>query len=142
MQDWIKILFGSGLVSGVFLVIGNSLGWIRFKKKDDAEVQSIKADVQSKKVEDEIKISKAALEWTVQLAARLETANVTIEKRQIEIDRLHGVIQLMRDDFEKRMTEMEAMLTLNQEEIDTERKKNQELLNKLKPYISGNKSSN
>ena len=97
------------------------------------------ADVANKKIDDEVKISKAALEWTVQLAEQLAKSNVINEKRQVEIDRLHDVMKHMREDFETRMNEMEIMLQGAQKELTEERNKNKLLLDRLNAHINGNK---
>lgn len=151
MPQWIiTILTGGGAV-GLFALIGNAMGWVRFRKKDDAQVYKVHAETQvdlaeasNKKIDDEVKISKAALEWTVQLASQLEKANILNDKRQEEIDRLHELIQQMKADadkqkadFDKRMKEVEDVLDANQNELNVERQKNQDLLSKLNQFING-----
>src|SRR5947199_384771 len=114
VQDIVKSVLGGGLFTGIVALVGRAMGWLRFNKKDNADVSKVKsetaidlAEVDNKKIDDEVKISKAALEWTVQLAGQLEKANLINEKRQQEIERLHAVMAKMREDFEKRMSEME-----------------------------------
>lgn len=149
----LTIIIGSGLATGVLALLGNAMGWVRFSKKDKAEISKVEsetkldlAEVVNKKIDDEVKISKAALEWTVQLALQLEKANLVNDKRQQEIDRLHTVMNEMRLDFEirkvefeKRMDDMEKLIQINQADLLHERTKNTELIEKLNSYINGGK---
>ena len=145
-NEWFKILGSGTVITALAGLIAKTMGWIRFEKRDAAEVSKMNsssqvdlADVANKKIDDEVKISKAALEWTVQLAEQLAKSNVINEKRQVEIDRLHDVMKHMREDFETRMNEMEIMLQGAQKELTEERNKNKLLLDRLNAHINGNK---
>lgn len=136
--DAIKVLGGTAL-AGILALIGKAMGWIRFSGKDRADTQKVQseinldhAEVHNKKIDEEIKISKAALEWTVQLAAQLEKANLLNEKRIIEIDRLKDVIFKMREDFDKRIDAVTAILAEAQKALAEEKVLSMELLNELK----------
>lgn len=142
MTDTLKIILTS---TGTAIVgfLASQMNWIRFLKRDKANVKKIESEISidnaesdSRKADTEIKISKAALEWTVQIAEQLERANDVSDKRQVEIDRLHSVINTMRTDFNKRIQELEEELDKTQEEINNERME----LERLKKEISHGKN--
>lgn len=145
-ETWLNILKICGgaaipILGGILL---NAMGWIRFSSKDKADISKVQsetavdlAEVASKRIEDEVLIAKTALEWTVQLAAQLERSNGLNDRRSGEIERLHTVIQAMRDDFDQRLDEINNMLDLTRNELVEERNKNRVLLDKLNAFIDG-----
>ena len=135
-----QIIIGTGLLTAL-------LNWRRFRNKDKAEVSKIaseigidSASVNAKKVDDEIKISKAALEWAVQLGQQLKDANITNDKKQLEIDKIRELMQTMKDDFERRMDEMDKLMEQTQKELNIEKQKNVELLIQINEYTKLGKS--
>lgn len=154
-DDVKKILGGGAVITALLTFLGNALGIIRFRKKDVAETKKVEsetandfADIRSKSTEDEIKISKAALEWTVQLAGQLEKANAVNEKRQAENERLHSVIDTMKkdfaatitqmqNDFNKRIKELEEALEDSQNALAEEAEKYKLEISKLRAQIDG-----
>lgn len=135
----VQMLIGTGILTAL-------LNWRRFRGKDKAEVSKIvsgisvdDASINAKKVDDEIKISKAALEWAVQLGHQLKDANVTNEKKQLEIDRIRELMQTMKDDFEKRMDEMDRLMEQTQKELNIEKQRNIDLLKQLDEYTKTRK---
>lgn len=113
-SDIIKWIIGGGSFATVIIgIFARAMGWIRFRKKDSADTDKVKSEtaidlatVNEKKISDEVKISDAALQWTVNLATQLERANTRIDMKQSEIERLHEIIDLMKIDFEKSMKEL------------------------------------
>lgn len=113
-SDILKWIVGGGSFTAVlFGIFAKAMGWIRFRKKDSADTEKVRSEtaidlatVTEKRISDEVKISDAALQWTVNLATQLEKANIMIEKKQVENERLHGIIDLMKSDFEKSMKEL------------------------------------
>lgn len=109
MEDWMKALLTSSVTLAIVALIGKMLGW-KFSPKEKADVQKTEsairidvATIHSKKVEDEIKVSQQALEWTAQFAAQLEKANAVIDKLQAVIDK-------MRIDHAHAIDELEIAL--------------------------------
>jgi hypothetical protein len=137
MKDDIIYGFVGSAITAALAFLGKVLGW--FAPKDKAEAKKIEAETKvdlaseaNKKVDDEIKISKAALEWTVQIAGQLEKANQVIEKRQAEVERLTDTIANMKSEFEaivlgfnKRIQELEEALKATTDELQQEREINQ-----------------
>lgn len=156
IEDILKILGGGGLLAAIVSVFGNMMGWVRFGKKDSAEVGKIKSEtaldaatIAEKKIADEVKISDAALQWTVNLASRLEQANIMIDKKQEENDRLHGIIDIMKKDFDRefqklkdsfnrRIKELEGEFEKSKQELIKEREENRAEIKRLKDQIDGN----
>lgn len=137
-------LLGGGLLTGIFAVIANAMGWIRFSKKDTADISKVNsettvtlADANNKKIDDEVKISKAALEWTVQLAGQLERCNAIGEKKQAEIEAIRVLMQELRDELRLKIENMDALLDKAQKELSYERALNKELLEKIKSHMNG-----
>jgi flagellar motility protein MotE (MotC chaperone) len=104
--------------------------------------------VAEKKISDEVKISDAALQWTVNLASRLEQANIMIDKKQQENDRLHDIIDVMKRDFERefqklkddfndRIRELENEFKKSKNDLIKEREDNREEIKRLKLQING-----
>ena len=142
-MDVLKML-GLGGVIAILGYLAKQYNFFRLKpveragvKKKESEIKVDDAIISNKRIDDEVRISKAALEWTVQLASQLEKANKMSDKRQQEIDRLHEVMTGMRKDFEKRMSQMESMLEQTQRELNAEKIKNNELIEKINKYLRG-----
>lgn len=117
--------------------------WIRYGKTDKAKVNQINIDSESEK---EVKLSKAALEWTIILQAQVEKANLMIDKKQTENERLHDIIDTMKIDFDKnikeitfnfnnRMRELEKEFEESHIEFINERKANLQEIERLKKQI-------
>ena len=155
-EDILKVVAGGGFFTLLSTIIARAMGWIRFGKADKARVGKVQAEtaldiatITQKKISDEVKISDAALQWTVNLATQLEKANAMIEKKQTENDRLHGIIDVMKrdferefqklkDDFNQRIKELEKELERSRDELIQERSANREEIKKLKAQIDGN----
>lgn len=138
--DWNKIwpAISGSLVTACAAIIANAMGWIRFGQKDKAQVGKIKSEtaidlarISAKKIDDEIKISKAALEWTVQLSEQLERAHLLTEKRQMENDALHEMINKMRIDFDAQIQELETALEKCQQQTARDRREIEKLRQQL-----------
>lgn len=153
-MEWnVQSLLTGSAFTALLAIIANAMGWIRFKKKDNANVDKIKsataldiAEVTQKRIQDEVKISDAALQWTVNLASQLEKANSMIEKKQIENDRLYGIIDTMKDDFERdfeklksdfntRIQQLERELEISRLALAKEREINMIEIERLKKQI-------
>lgn len=111
LKDILTWVLGGG--SLVTLIVAKAFGWLRFRNKDSADTDKVRSEtaidlatVSEKRITDEVKISDAALQWTVNLATQLEKANQMIDKKQGENERLHGIIDLMKIDFERSMKEL------------------------------------
>lgn len=134
---WPAIVSGT-LISAVAAFVGKQMDWIRFGSRDKAKIKKIEsetgidlAEINAKKIDDEIKISKAALEWTVQLSEQLERAHLLNEKRQRENDALHEMINKMRTDFDARIQELETALDKSQQQLAKERREIEKLRQQL-----------
>lgn len=128
-MEWIKILLGSGAMSVLAVIIGRMLGW-RFSPKEKVTVKKVEGDISSQKLDDEIKVSQQALEWTAQFAAQLEKANAVIDKLQQELEKMRALNEKMREEYGRQIDELETAL-------ETERKHCGEIreeLDKLKKY--------
>ena len=154
ISDILKVA-GGGIFTALATIIANAMGWLRFGKRDLAQVGKVKSEtaldmaaISEKKISDEVKISDAALQWTVNLASRLEQANVMIDKKQQENDRLHGIIDLMKSDFERefqklktdfndRIKELEQEFKRSKNDLIKERQENREEIKRLKDQING-----
>lgn len=155
--DIIKSLLSGSIITTLATIIAKKMDWIRFGKSDDAKIGKIKAETvvelanaSAKRISDEVKISDAALQWTVNLASQLEKANALIDKKQAENDRLHGIIDAMKRDFEdavqklkqefkERIRQLEADFEKSKNELIAEREANRNEIKKLKRQIDGNK---
>ena len=146
-NEWFKVLGGGTVITALAGLIAKTMGWIRFDKRDAAEVGKMNsssqvdlADVANKKIDDEVKLSTASLEWTIELSRQLSNCNLLNEKRQAENDKLHEAMKQMRIDFEARMNEMDAILKAERQELAAERRCNKELLDRLNIKLqNGNK---
>lgn len=148
LTDIIKIA-GGGIFTAVAAIVANAMGWLRFGKKDIAEVGKVKSEtaldmatIAEKKTSDQIKIADAALQWTINISARLE-------KEQQENDRLHSIIDAMKRDFERqvqklkndfnlRIKELEGEFEKSKNELIREREENINEIKRLKDQINGN----
>jgi len=155
-EDILKMVAGGGFFTLISTIVARGMGWIRFGKSDKAKIGKVEAEtaldiatVAQKKISDEVKISDAALQWTVNLASQLERANMLIEKKQIENDRLHGIIDVMKQDFEtafqklkedfnQRIKQLEMEFEKSRNELIEEREANRAEISKLKRQIDGN----
>ncbi len=97
--------------------LGTKYDWLRLRPKEAADVKKVESDIrideaniQSKRIEDEIKVSQQALEWTAQFAAQLEKANKVIDKLQEEVERMRALNEKLRIDFGKQIDELEQSL--------------------------------
>ena len=116
MMEWLKILLTGGALTGLLGMIGKSIGY-RFSRKEKVDVQKVESDIRidaatiaSKKLDDEIKVSQQALEWTAQFAAQLDKANLVIDKLQTEVDRMRSLNENLRENFGKQIDELENSL--------------------------------
>lgn len=123
-------------------IIASILGWIRFGKKDKAEVGKLKSEVYidlatilEKRIADEMKISDGALQWNVNFVSQLEKANAIIDKLRGENERLYDTInvlkqsfeaefQNLKDSFSKRIKQLEEDLESSRKELMIEKEKN------------------
>lgn len=142
MEDILKVLGGGGLLAAIVSVIGNMMGWIRFGKKDSAEIGKIQSEialnaatVAEKKIADEIKISETAIEWAKTFSSSLEQANIMIDKKQEENDRLHGIIDVMKKDFEREVRELTESFNKRIKELEGEFEKSKQEIKRLKDQL-------
>lgn len=156
-EDILKIVAGGGFFTLVSTIVARAMGWIRFGKVDKAKIGKVEAEtaldmatITQKKISDEVKISDAALQWTVNLASQLEKANAMLDKKQTENDRLHGIIDVMKKDFErefqklkedfnKRIRELELEFEKSKNELIKEREENRAEIQRLKAQINGSR---
>lgn len=156
-SDIVKSLLSGSVITAIATLIAKKMDWIRFGKSDDAKIGKIRAEtavelanVSAKRISDEVKISDAALQWNINLASQLEKANALIDKKQAENDRLHGIIDTMKRDFEdavtrlkdefrQRIKQLEADFEKSKNELIAEREANRDEIKKLKRQIYGNK---
>lgn len=156
ITDILKSIAGGGVFAALSTILAIAMGWIRFGKKDRADIGKVQsetaldlASIAEKKISDEVKISDAALQWTVNLATRLEQANVMIDKKQQENERLHEIIDVMKRDFERefqklkedfnaRIRELENEFEKSKNDLIREREENREEIKRLKDQINGN----
>lgn len=149
ITDILKIA-GGGLFTALLTFFATLMGWIRFGKKDRADVGKVRSEtaldiatIREKKVSDEVKISDAALQWTINISTRLE-------KEQQENDRLHSIIDTMKRDFEiqvqklkndfnQRIKELENEFEKSKNDLIKEREENMEEIKRLKRQINGNR---
>lgn len=124
MTDNLKLVIGT-IASGVMGFLASSFNWIRFKTKDKADVRKVESEIKSSEIEDEVKISKQALEWTVNFAVQLDKANVANDKLQVEIERLRALNEKIHADYnaqimtlEKAVAEQKQHCTGIQYELD------------------------
>lgn len=118
---WQALLSG-GFITALTAIIAKKMDWVRFGRKDRAEVQKIEAEtlakINAKRIEDEVKISANALEWSAKIWAQLEKANN-------EIDRLYNIISRMRDEMQKLEDELdETRSALNKDRQELENLRN------------------
>lgn len=156
-EDILKVITGSGLLTLLSTIVARGMGWIRFGKVDKARVGKVEAEtaidiatVTQKRISDEVKISDAALQWNINLASQLEKANILNDKKQAENDRLHGIIDTMKRDFEvafeklksefnRRIKELEAEFEKSKNDFIKEREENRDEIKRLKAEINGHR---
>ena len=149
VTDILKSIAGGGMFAALTTVLASAMGWVRFGKKDNAEVGKVRSEtaldiatIREKKISDEIKISEAALQWTINISARLE-------KEQQENDRLHSIIDNMKRDFEKqvqkltndfnqRIKDLENEFEKSKRNFIKEREENIAEITRLKKQVNGN----
>lgn len=146
-EDIIKVLGGGG----VFTAIAAAMGWLRFGKKDKAEVGKLRSEtildiatVLEKKVSDDSKILTQALDWNMILVSQREKDNAMIDKLKEENDRLHGDINTLKSDFNsmigefnKRIKQLEDELEKSKQELIREREENKKQIEILKSQRYG-----
>lgn len=156
-QNIIQTLLSGAILTAVTGIVARGMGWIRFKQRDSADVGKIKsstaldiAEITQKRISDEVKISDMALQWTINLASQLEKANLMIEKKQMENDRLHVIIdtmktdfdrdfQKLKDDFDMRIRHLEQELDTSKTDLREEREANMKEIQILKKQIDAGK---
>ena len=156
VREILKGLGSWGIFTTIAMFIAKKMDWIRFGKSDAAKVEKVHAEtaldmaaVAEKQIEKEVKISDAALQWTVNLAARLEKALSMNDKKQETIERLYGIIERMKDDFDrdmeriksdydKRIEDLKVEFEASKRELIQERQENREEIRRLKEQIDGN----
>lgn len=113
IKEILKSVGGYGVFTTIALFIAKRMDWIRFGKTDAAKVDKVNAEtaldlasVAEKEIEKEVKISTAALQWNINLASRLEKALSMVDAKQEIIERLYGVIEKMKEDFDKSISKM------------------------------------
>lgn len=156
-EDIIKVLTGTGIFTLISTIVASAMGWVRFGKADKAKIGKVESEtaldiatVAQKRISDEVKISDAALQWNINLASQLEKAIMLNDKKQAENDRLHGIIDTMKKDFEqafeklksefnRRIKELEAEFERSKSELIKEREENREEIKRLKMQINGSR---
>lgn len=156
-EDILKMITGGGFITLIVSIVANAMGWIRFGKTDKAKIIKMNAEaeidfatVTQKQISDEVKISNAALQWTVNLASQLEKANFMIDRKQDENDRLHTIIDNMKkdfeeafdklkDDFNNRIRQLESEFEKSKKQLISEREANMEEIKRLKTQIDGHR---
>lgn len=113
VREILKSVGSWGVVTALVALIAKKMDWVRFGKTDAAKVKKVNAEaaldlasVAEKEIEKEVKISNAALQWNINLAARLEKALSMVDSKQEIIERLYGVIDKMKEDFDKSIAKM------------------------------------
>lgn len=108
IDDIAKILGGGGVLTTIATIVASMMGWVRFGKRDSAEVEKLKSEtainkaiVSEKRTSDEVKITNTLLDLNIHLSTRLEQANVMIDRQNEEKGRLYNIINKMRADFER-----------------------------------------
>ena len=99
MAEWIKWLlatFGAAIIG----FLAKQFEWLRFKPKDVVDVRSTEQDIESKRLEDDLKRGKFTMDLLVTAEAQLEKANLKIDAEERENEKLHNIIQQMRDEME------------------------------------------
>lgn len=134
-EDILRVVVGGGFFTLLSTIVARAMGWIRFGKTDKAKIGKVEAETAidlatatQKKIETEVKISDAALQWTVNLASQLEKANTMN-------DRLNGIIDAMRRDFDKEVKKLKEDFAkrINELEEEVKRYKN-ELIKEREAY--------
>ena len=154
-ESIMKYVGGTGIFTLLTMIVGKAMGWIRFGKVDKAKVGKVQSEtaidiatVTQKKIEDEVKISGAALQWAANFAAQTEKANAMNERLQTENERLHSVIDTMKANFEKaiekikedfyrQIKELEADFIKSKDELIKRDHANREEIKRLKAQIDG-----
>lgn len=161
-KDIVQVVGGGSVLSLILTFFANAMGWIRFGKKDKAEVGKLESEialnaatVSEKKNEENLKLADTLLQWTVNLSTRLEQAFAMLDRKQEEIDRLHGQINTMNKDFERELEKIKEEydervkllekefeksrreFELSRRELLKERDENREEIKRLKYQIDG-----
>lgn len=155
VREILKAVGGWGVFTAIAALVAKKMDWIRFGKADAAKVEKVHAEaaldlasVAEKEIEKEVKISNAALQWTVNLSARLEKALAMIDKKQEVIERLYGIIDKMKEDFDsdiekiksaydKRIEDLKKEFDKSKNELLSEREENRKEIKRLKAQIEG-----
>lgn len=142
-DDILKILAGVFATSFIAF-LGNVFGIIRFGKTDTAKIQQIH-------IENEVALSKQALEWTINLKARLDKADEQIDaiREECEILRQENKTsdaQITSLEQQKKMLEahivsLEQHCTTLKEENAQLKKENEDYKIKLETFINKYDSS-
>lgn len=140
-----QILAGGGIGTALTAIIA----WLRFKRKDSAEVEKLNtetyidlATVLEKKIANESKIADGAVQWNITLVSQLEKANVLIDKLRDDKDRLNETINKMRLEFYNDIQNLEKKYSDRIRELETtlniEREQNKKEIQILKQQVYGN----
>lgn len=136
IPDIFKAIGSWGIFTFISVIIAKRMDWRRFRKTDVAKEGKVDAETASQRISAEVKISDAALQWTVNLASRYE-------KVQAENDRLHDIIDLMKGDFEpqvqdfnRRILQLEKEFEKSNQILINERDKDREEIKRLRSQIA------
>ncbi len=145
----LQMLLAGGLFTALAGFFAKQMDWIRFRKKDSVEVGKVEAETELIRANAAEKVSDTALQLLSNVAVQLDKANMVIDKKEKENERLHEIIvtlkddferdfQKLRDDFNKRINELEQELEKSRQELERERIEYQKEIEKFKKFRDGN----
>lgn len=126
-KDILPSLLSGTAITTIVAAIGKALGLVKFGKKEKAEVDSIRTD-------NDVKISKATMEWALQLVAQLERVNLLLDRERIENNNLHIYIEEMKRGFDEQVERFEKRLAASQKEMTDQKEVNNTLIEQLKLF--------
>lgn len=152
---WQSLMTG-GLFTLIAGYIASKMDWIRFKPKDkadvgkvEAETDLIRADAADKRAITEIKLSDATLVLLTTVGKQLDKANMIIEAKEKENERLTHIIVTLKEDFErdieqlkedfdKRINELKIELEHSRQTLVDDRNEYLKQIEELKKLVKDN----
>ena len=115
MEQAILTFLAGGAGVALIKLIGDRMNWWNPKekadvRKTDSDIRLNEAEISSKKVEDEIGISRQSIEWASMFSSQVDKANKRIETLEAVIEDYKKEVQSLHFENAERISVIEDLL--------------------------------